>query len=58
MLTVQRRNLENRSRSAVNYFDTATTGNGQDSVEGRVVREASQALLVATQATVSQYNPV
>lgn len=58
MLTVQRRNLENRSRSAVNYFDTATAGNGQDSVEGRVVREASQALLVATQATVSQYNPV
>lgn len=56
--TVQRRSLENGPRSAVDDFDAASAGDGQDGVEGRVVGEAPQALLVAAQAAVSQHNPV
>lgn len=56
--TVQRRSLENSPRSAVDDFDAATAGDGQDGVEGRVVGEAPQALLVAAQTAVSQHNPV
>lgn len=56
--TVQRRSLENSPRSAVDDFDAAAAGDGQDGVEGRVVGEAPQALLVAAQAAVSQHNPV
>lgn len=57
-LTVQSRGLQYGTRSAVDYFDTPPACDGQDSVKGRMVGKASQALLVATQATVSQHNPV
>lgn len=44
---MQRGGLQDGPRGAVDDFDAAPAGDGQDGVEGRVVGEAPQALLVA-----------
>lgn len=57
-LTVECRRLQRGPRGAVDDFDGAASGHGQDGVERRVVAEAAETVGVAAQAAVPQQQPL
>lgn len=57
-LTVEGRGLQRGPRRAVDDFDGAARGHGQDGVERRVVAQAAQPVGVAAQAAVPQQQPL
>lgn len=57
-LTAERRRLQRGPRGAVDDFDGAARGHGQDGVERRVVAQAAEPVGVAAQAAVPQQQPL
>lgn len=57
-LTVESRGLQRGPRGAVDDFDGAASGHGQDGVERRVVAQAAEPVGVAAQAAVPQQQPL
>lgn len=57
-LTVEGRGLQRGPRGAVDDFDGAARGHGQDGVERRVVAQTAQPVGVAAQAAVPQQQPL